>query len=80
MKFILGPLFIILGVLFMKYTVWITNQVGKVDFADRWLPYPLAGTYSWWRIVGLLMIVGALLWMGGFLDFGVSGVEIPEAP
>lgn len=78
MKFILGPLLIVLGVLFMKYTVWITNQVGKVDFADNWLPYPLAGTYSWWRIVGLLMIVVALLWMGGFLDFSTSNIEVPE--
>ncbi len=78
MKFILGPLLIVLGVLFMKYTVWITNQVGKVGFADEWLPWPLAGTYSWWRIVGFLMIVVALLWMGGFLNFGIGNVEIPQ--
>lgn len=77
MKFILGPLLIILGVLFMKYTVWITNQVGKVGFADQWLPAPFAGTYSWWRLVGLLMIVGSLLWMGGFLDFGTANITIP---
>ncbi|HMQ01693.1 MAG TPA: hypothetical protein PKD79_01330 [Candidatus Doudnabacteria bacterium] len=78
MRFIIGPLLIVLGILFMKYTVWITNQVGKVGFADDWLPYPFAGTYSWWRFVGLLMIVAAMLWMGGFLDFGSSGLAIPE--
>lgn len=79
MKFIIGPLLIVLGVLFMKYTVWITQQVGKVGFADKWLGFPFAGTYSWWRLVGLLMIVGALLWMGGFLDFGTANIEIPNS-
>lgn len=69
---------IVVGVLMMKYTVWITEQVGKVDFADQWLPYPLAGTYSWWRLVGLALIVLAFLWMFGFLDFGSSGLVIPE--
>ena len=78
MRFIVGPLMVVAGVLMMKYTVWITNQVGKVDFADRWLPYPLAGTYSWWRIVGLVMIVVAFLWMFGFLDFGATGLVAPE--
>ncbi len=78
MRFIIGPLMIVVGVLMMKYTVWITEQVGKVDFADQWLPYPLAGTYSWWRLVGLALIVLAFLWMFGFLDFGSSGLVIPE--
>lgn len=78
MKFILGPLLIVIGVLMMKYTVWITNQVGRVDMADRYLPWFMSGTYSWWRIVGFLMIVVSLLWMGGFLDFGTANIEIPQ--
>lgn len=78
MRFLMGPIMIVVGVLMMKYTVWITNQVGKVDFADNWLPYPFAGTYSWWRLIGLLLIVLAFLWMFGFLDFGNSGLQIPE--
>lgn len=77
MRFILGPIMIIVGVLMMKYTVWITEQVGKVEFAEH-LPYPLAGTYSWWRLVGLVLIILAFLWMFGYLNFGSTGLVIPE--
>ncbi len=77
MRFIIGPLMIVVGVLMMKYTVWITEQVGKVDFA-QYLPYPMAGTYSWWRLVGLVLIVLAMLWMFGYLDFGSTGLVVPE--
>lgn len=69
---------IIVGILMMKYTVWITEQVGKVDFADRWLPSPLAGTYSWWRLVGLALIALAFLWMFGYLNFWAGSIEMPE--
>ena len=61
------------GIAVMKYTVKLTTMIGPIDFAERYLTAPLAGTYTWWRIVGFLMIVGALLWMGGFLSVGPIG-------
>ncbi len=70
MRYVFGPLIIVLGVLMMKYSFWITQQTGKIDFAERYLAAPLAGTYTWWKIVGLIFIILALAWMGGFLDFG----------
>ncbi len=76
MRFILGPLIIVIGIALMKYSFWLTQQIGHIDFADRYLPSPLNGTYTWWKLVGLAAIVIALLWMGGILDFG--GVDIPE--
>ena len=72
MRYFLGPLIIILGVLIMKYSFWITNQTGKIDFAERYLASPLAGTYTWWKLVGIIFIILALAWMGGFLDFGAA--------
>ena len=76
MRFILGPLLVVLGVLMMKYTFWITEQTGKIDFADKYLPAPLAGTYTWWRLVGLATIILSLLWMTGMLNFGAGGAQI----
>ena len=68
MRWIFGPLLIALGILLMKYSFWITQQTGKIDFAERYLQSPLAGTYTWWKIVGILFILLALGWMGGFIN------------
>jgi len=73
MRFILGPLIIAAGIAMMKYSFWITEQTGKIDFAEKYLQPPLAGTYTWWKIVAFIIICGALAWMGGFLDFGAVG-------
>ena len=70
MRFLLGPLIIALSVLIIKYSFWITQQTGKIDFAEKYLASPLAGTYTWWKLVGIIFIALALAWMGGFLDFG----------
>ena len=72
MRYVLGPLIIVLSVLMIKYSFWITQQTGKIDFAERYLASPLAGTYTWWKLVGIIFIILALAWMGGFLDFGAA--------
>ena len=76
MRYFLGPLIIIGGILIMKYSFWITQQTGKIGFAEKYLQSPLAGTYTWWKIVGIIFIVLALAWMGGFLDFAPMGSTI----
>ena len=71
MRFLFGIIFIILGILMMRYTVAITEFTGKVDFAEKYLHGGLAGTYTWWRLVGLFLIVVAALWMSGFLSTNI---------
>ncbi len=67
---ILGGLILIgIGILLMKYTVKITENVGKIDFAEKYLKAPLNGTYTWWRLVGLGLIAISVLWMTGQFDF-----------
>lgn len=70
MRFILGPLAIVASVALIKYSFWVTQVTGKIDFAEKYLQAPLNGTYTWWRLVGIFFICLALAWMGGFLDFG----------
>jgi hypothetical protein len=76
MRFIFGPIMIALGVLLMKYTVQITNFTGALDFAEKYLKGGVgAGTYTWWRLVGLFLIAVALAWMFGVLSLS-SGIPI----
>ena len=76
MRYVLGPIIIVLSVLIIKYSFWITQQTGKIDFAEKYLASPLAGTYTWWKLVGIIFIALAMAWMGGFLDFG-SATTMP---
>ncbi len=64
-----GLVLMALGVLIMKYTVRITDVTGRIDFAEKYLKVPFAGTYTWWRIVGFGAIIIGLLWMFGYLKF-----------
>lgn len=76
MRFILGPLIIVLGVLMMKYTVQITENTGRIDFAEKYLKGGLAGTYTWWRLVGLFLIIISMLWMSGMLSVGTIDTNL----
>lgn len=76
MRFLLGPLAVILGILLIKYSFWMTNQSGKIDFVEQYMS-SFGGTYLWWKLVGIAIIILALAWMGGYLDFGSAAVQMP---
>ena len=68
-RFILGPLIIVGAIAMMKYNVQLTNITGKFEMAEKWLQAPLAGTYTFYRLVALLIIVIALMWMFNYFKF-----------
>lgn len=69
MRFFLGPIIIVVGILMMKYTVQITEFTGKLDFAEKYFGAGVAaGTYTWWRFVGLVFVILATFWMFGMLS------------
>jgi hypothetical protein len=68
-RLIIGVPIIYGGYLLMRYTVQITEYTGRVDFAEEYLRGFGAGTYTMWRIIGVLAIVGSLLWI-----FGLSSI------
>jgi hypothetical protein len=54
----------------MKYNVQVTNYTGKIDFAEKYLGGGFtAGTYTWWRLVAVAIIILSVLWMLGMLNF-----------
>lgn len=69
MRYVFGPIVFILGILLMKYTVKVTQITGSVGFAEKYLRGGLAGTYTWYRLLGLLFCILAVAWTFGLLDF-----------
>ena len=70
MKFIWGIVAIIIGILVMKYSIRITDTFGTVSWAEEHLHGGMAGTYTLYKLVGLVVIILSLLFMfggGGFL-------------
>ena len=76
MRFILAPLLAVVGFLLMKYNVQVTEITGRIDFAERYLRGGFAGTYTWWRLVGLFLIIIAVLWFFGYLSLFSSSVNL----
>ncbi len=68
MKYLLAPIMIVVGVLVMKYTVKITYFTGKIGFAEKYFQ-TMGGTYFWWRIVGLVILLLGLLWITGVVSY-----------
>ncbi len=73
MRFIFAPLLFVIGVLIMKYSVQITDQFsGKIEFAEKYLGVGVgAGTYTWWKLFGLVMCVISVLWLFNMINFGL---------
>ncbi len=64
----------------MRYTVQITNFTGKIDFAERIFSAGMgAGTYTWWRLVGLAILILGALWLFGLL-FVLGGLLAAVTP
>jgi hypothetical protein len=71
MKFFLSILMFAAGFLCMKYSVKITDNTGKIDFAEKIFGSGLgAGTYTFWKLFGLGLCILSVLWLFGKISFG----------
>lgn len=68
MRFIYGMIGIAVGFLLIRYSVQLTESLGQIDWAERYLKSGMAGTYTMYRLVGLIFIILSLLYM--FNAFG----------
>ena len=78
MRFFLSPLVFIAGILIMKYSVVITEQFsGKIDLAEKYLSVGIgAGTYTWWKLFGLILCVLSVLWLFNKLPGGAATQQL----
>ena len=68
-RFILGPIIIAACIAMMKYNVQLTEITGKFGWAEKWLQAPMAGTYTFYRLLALFIIVITLMWMFNYFPF-----------
>ena len=55
----------------MRYTVAVANFTGQIDFAEKYLGSGIgAGTYSFYRLLGLVFCILAVLWLFNMLPTG----------
>jgi len=78
MRFIFSPLVFIAGILCMKYSVTITDQFsGKIELAEKYLGTGVgAGTYTWWKLFGLILCILSVLWLFNMLPGQSSAPSI----
>ena len=76
MRFLLSPLVFIAGILIMKYSVAITDQFsGKIELAEKYLGTGVgAGTYTWWKLFGLMLCIISVLWLFNMLPTGGGSI------
>ena len=72
MRFFSGLIGVIAGFLLVRYSIAITDMFGRVQWAEDHLRGGLAGTYSLYRILGVVFIILSLLYMFGAVGFILS--------
>lgn len=60
-----------LGLVLVVYREKVQRFTGDFGFAEKWLG--MGGTFTVILLVGLVMMVGSVLWVFGVLDFLVQG-------
>jgi uncharacterized membrane protein len=69
MRFIWGIIWILVGVAVMRYNYHIVQIFGRVDWAERHLSGGLGGTYLMYKLVGLVIVLFAMLYMFNAMGF-----------
>jgi len=67
MKYFYSFLVILAGFVLVKYSNWLINNFGYIDSAEHWLG-SYGGTRTFWKILGIILIIGALLVVSGFMN------------
>jgi hypothetical protein len=62
-RIIVGLIVIAGCVAMMKYSVQLTNITGKIGLAEKYLGSPLAGTYTFYKLFGLLIMILMIVWI-----------------
>jgi len=68
-RIIVGLIVMAACVALMKYSVQVTNFTGKIDLAEKYLGNPFAGTYTFYRLFAVFIMILMVLWMFGKLTF-----------
>jgi len=76
MKFILSIILIVLGFLLVWQANWIVTNFGRIDWAEIHLGTD-GGTRIFWKLLGLIIIIIAMLYMFGFIQGIIGAIFSP---
>ncbi len=76
LRLIFGPLGIVLGFLIVSKSEWLLENFGRVDFAEKYLGLQ-GGTRLFYKLLGILIMVIAFLYLTGFLGEIVLSIIKP---
>lgn len=68
MRFFGSLIGIVIGVILIWKTYPLVNTFGKFDWAEQYLAGGLGGTYFFYKLAGMALIVFSALYMFGILD------------
>lgn len=63
MNFLGGLVGVIIGFLLIKYSVSLTETFGRIQWAEEHMHSGMSGTYSLYRVAGVVFIILSLLYM-----------------
>ncbi|MDD4351603.1 MAG: hypothetical protein PHU71_01300 [Candidatus Gracilibacteria bacterium] len=63
MNFFMGLIGVVAGFFYVKYSKNVADSLGRMSWAEKWLG--AGGTYSFHKIVGIIIIVISFMWMTG---------------
>ncbi len=71
MTYVTGIIGCVIGFFYLKYSFQIKEIIGNVGFAERYLGP--GGTHLMHKIIGLLIIIGSILYAFGGLQSMIAG-------
>ncbi|TAK88902.1 hypothetical protein EPO04_02195 [Patescibacteria group bacterium] len=77
-QILFGGLAMAAGVAMVKYSFWLTNQTGSIGTVERYMG--AGSTYTFYKILGIIVIIGGLFYMTGMLTPIMEWLFAPLAP
>jgi hypothetical protein len=72
-RIIIGTVVAILGLVMTIKSEWMFQQFGRIAFAEKYLGLE-GGTRLFYRILGVLLFIGGILWASGAIQRGFVAV------
>jgi len=77
MKYFLGIIIIGAGFLMVWKSDWLVNNLGTIEFAEKYLGSGFGGTRLFYKLLGIAIIVLAFMYMSGGLESILGNIFSP---
>ncbi len=77
MRYFLGIIFIGIGFLIVWKSDWFMENFGRIEFAEKYLGSGWGGTRVFYKLLGILIIIIAFMYMSGLLQSILGSIFSP---